>query len=438
MSDALTSALEAIGKGQVLPLYLVWGEEFLIRKDAEKLSAALLPDAMAGLNLITMDGASPSEVTQELSTLPMFPGRKLVIVRDPEFLAPKKGRQDAMGRIRDAWRAGRRKEASRRLLALASRAGWGLSALEPGSAGAPSAADWEKELDVVLEEGDAQLFADIAGYCRQEGISAPEADATSLVELLKSNLPSGHMLLLVATAVDARHPLVKLAKDGGGLIERKVEAKLDKLDLSELAADVLKPMGKRMSPKALEVLKDRCGGNMRRVQSELEKLGLYAEAPVIEVADVELLVERGREEEYFELSEALQKRDLKASLQYAHDAFRNEIHGLQLLGSIASVVRRMLLQYGQLERFAGGRLPGSYNTFKDRVWPDIEADAKARKAKAGHPYAAFMSMQAAARHGRDSLLRSLSACADADVALKSSGDQLLVIERLLWTVCGAA
>lgn len=435
MSDALDGLLQAIGKGRLSALYLVWGEEFLVRKDAEKLSAALLPDAMPGLNLVTMDGASPREVTQELATLPMFPGRKLVIVRDPEFLAPKKGRQDALGRIRDAWRAGRRKEAARRLLALAARAGWGVQALEPGAAGAPSAGDWEKELDVVLEDQDATLFAEIAVFCRQEGVTAPDADATSLIELLRGNLPEGHLLLLVASAVDAKHPLVKMAKDAGGLLERKVEAKLDKLDLSGLAAEVLGPLGKRMSPKALESLKDRCGGNMRRVQSELEKLGLYAQGAVIEAADVDLLVARGRDEEFFELSDALQKQELKAALQYVEDAFRHDVHGLQLLGAIASVVRRMLLQDAQVERFAGGRLPGNYNTFKDRIWPEIEADAKARKAKAGHPYAAFMSMQAASRHGRERLLKSLTACADADVSLKSSGDQRLVVERLLWTVC---
>jgi len=30
------------------------------------------------------------------------------------------------------------------------------------------------------------------------------------------------------------------------------------------------------------------------------------------------------------------------------------------------------------------------------------------------------------------------ACADADLALKSSASSKLVIERLLWTVCGSA
>ena len=52
-----------------------------------------------------------------------------------------------------------------------------------------------------------------------------------------------------------------------------------------------------------------------------------------------------------------------------------------------------------------------------------------------HPYAAFLSMQAAARYERRELLRALVACAEADVELKSSASGKLVIERLLWTVC---
>jgi len=44
-------------------------------------------------------------------------------------------------------------------------------------------------------------------------------------------------------------------------------------------------------------------------------------------------------------------------------------------------------------------------------------------------------MQAAARYGRPALRRGLLACAEADVALKSSGAGKLVLERLLWTVC---
>jgi DNA polymerase-3 subunit delta len=47
-------------------------------------------------------------------------------------------------------------------------------------------------------------------------------------------------------------------------------------------------------------------------------------------------------------------------------------------------------------------------------------------------------MQGAARYKRRELLDALVACAEGDLALKSSASSKLVIERLLWTVCSPA
>lgn len=425
--------------GKAAPLYLLWGEEFLVRKAADALVALLVPDASAGLNFAVLDGGSPREVAQELATLPMFPGRKLVLVRDPEFLAPKKGRSDALARARDAWKANRRKEAARRTLAFAARAGWGVAQLEPGAPGAPSPADWKRELDVELAEADLQFLREVAAFCRDEGITAPEGDASALLDLFAKGLPPGHVLVLAATDVDAKSPLVKLAREQGRVVERKVAGRHKDLDLSELVLEVLRPFKKRLGAGAEERLKDRCGNNMRLVQSELEKLALYVEGTVIEAEDVEAVVGRAREEEFMELSDALQKRDLKAAMRYLDDAMGNGgAHGLQLLGAVASVVRGLLENADRLERFGRGSPPRTFDDFKARIWPHVEREAKEDKGRAPHPYASFMGMQAAAKHGRQGLLRSLVACAEADLALKSSAAGKLVLERLLWTVCGQA
>jgi DNA polymerase-3 subunit delta len=177
---------------------------------------------------------------------------------------------------------------------------------------------------------------------------------------------------------------------------------------------------------------------MRLVQSELEKLALYVDGPLIQIADIELLVGRAREEEFLELSDALQKRDLVAATRYVGDALEQGVHGLPLLGAIASIVRGLLENADRLQRFAGGSLPRSYDAFKSGVFSRIEEEAKANKSKVPHPYAAFLGMQAAAKYGKSALLKALAACAEADLALKSSGDNKLILERLLWTVCGRA
>jgi DNA polymerase III subunit delta len=431
----LEPLLAEIRAGRVRPVYLAWGEEYLVRREAEVLVEALVPGTLASLNLVALDGASPREVALELATLPLLPGNKVVLLRDPEFLAPRKGRADALSKARDAWKAGRRKEGARRLLALVARAGWGREALEPGEAGAPSVQDWKEELSVQLAESDVDFLREVAAFVREEGVAAPESDASALLTLLEAGLPAGHALVVAATDVEAKNPLLRLARERGAVVERKLASRLRDLDLTVVAKDFLRPFQKRLGPGAEELLRERVGGNMRLLQSELEKLALHASGAVIERADVEQLVAHTRDEEFLELADALQKRDLPAALTYVDEALNGGAPPLLLLGAIASVVRGLVEAAEGVAQLGGGRPPRGFDDFKARLFPAIEREAKTAGARVPHPYAAFLAAAAGARYGRTQLRAALLACAEADLALKSSGGGKLVLERLLWTVC---
>jgi DNA polymerase-3 subunit delta len=437
MSGTIEDALKDVEAGKVAPFYLVWGEEFLARHGADELVKRLVPDLQVGLNFCVLDGASPREVADELATMPLFPGRKVVLLRDPEFLAPKKGKGDALGKAREAWLAGRRKEGARRVLAIGARAGFGLDAIDPNSPHAVGLDRWKEELGLELADVDRQFLVEVAAFCRDENIRAPEGDAGALVNAFQKGLPPGHALVIAATEVDAKGPLLKLAQEKGVVIARKIEAKLKDLDLSELVPTVLKPLGKRLGPGAEELLKDRCGANMRLLRSELEKLALYADGPTIRAEDVELLVSRTRDEEYLELSDAVQRRDLRAALRYLDDALGSGSHPLLILGTLAGMMRNLLEGRERLTAWVRGPFRMSFNEFKSSLFPRIEQEAKANKARVPHPFAAYSSLQAAARYRDRELPSLLQACADADLAIKSSGNGRLILERLLWQVCGA-
>lgn len=437
MSDELEDALQDLDAGGERPVYLLAGEEFLVRKAAEKLLAKLVPGGSADLNLVTMDTASPKEVAAELATLPMFGGRKVVFLRDPEFLAPKKGRVDALGKAREAWKANRKKEAARRVLGLAARAGWGVGDLDVSVEGAPKPGDWDRELGVQLADVDVSFLQEVAAFCRDEGITAPSGDDTQLTDWLAGKPAPGQVLVIAATQVEAKIPFVKLAKDRGALLEFKVAAKLDRLDLNQFVVETLAPYSKKLGAGAMDALKDRVGGNFRLLQSELVKLALYSQGNTITQKDVELLVGHAREEEFFALTDAIQKRNFDAALKFVEERVEQGDHPLMLLGSVAGAVRRMVAAFEQMQVLSGGKPPRNYNDFQARLWPAIEAQAKAAKTKPPHPYASFMGMQAAVHFGRQELLRALVACAEADLALKLGGDHL-VLERLLWTLCGKA
>jgi len=188
--------------------------------------------------------------------------------------------------------------------------------------------------------------------------------------------------VIVATDVDPKNPLVKVALEKGRLIEKKVAGRLKDLDLAEIITQTLKPMGKTMSRAAEEVLKDRCGGNMRLIQSELEKLALYVQGPTIEAKDVALLVSHAREEEFLELSDALQRRDWPAALKYVDDALEQGAPPLLLLGAVGSIIRTLLLNHDRL-------LDGLYGLYRTgllrrtRILPERH-QPKARKGRDHH------------------------------------------------------
>jgi DNA polymerase III subunit delta len=426
MSDELARVLTEIDGGLVAPFYLLWGEEFLVRKAADELVRHLLPRSALALSYSTRDGASPAELAQDLSTLPLLRGRKVVFTTDPEFLAPKKSRGDPLAKAREAWKSGRRKEGARRVLGLAAKAGWTK---------VPSPEQWKEELGVDLNDADLSLLREVFAFCEEEQITAPGSDVSPLVDLLEKGLPDTQILVIAATEVDPKNALVKIARERGRLIERKVAARLKDLDVSEAVQEVLAPLKKRLSSDAEALLKDRCGANMRALQMELEKLALHAEGPVIEAADVEQLVGRSREEEFLELSNAFQQRDLEAALAYVADAIQQGAPPLLVLGAVASILRTLLLNHDRLVRLARGRVPRYFDEFKSRLFPAILKETAADGQRPPHPYAAFVGIQAAGRYERGELLGALASCAEADVALKSSGNGKLVLERLLWSVC---
>jgi DNA polymerase-3 subunit delta len=185
------------------------------------------------------------------------------------------------------------------------------------------------------------------------------------------------------------------------------------------------------------------GANFRLLASELEKLALHSTNATITVKDVELLVGHAREEEWLELSDALQKRNLEAANKYLDEALAHGSAPLAIHGAVTGIIRKLVAAYENMIQLSGGKPPRNYNDFQARLWPKIEADAKAAKTKVPHPYAAFMGMQAATQWGRQELLRALVACSEADLALKlggsgKAGDGNLVLERLFWTLCGKA
>ena len=127
-----------------------------------------------------------------------------------------------------------------------------------------------------------------------------------------------------------------------------------------------------------------------------------------------VLVGHAREEEYLELSDALQKRDYDATMEvYWPSARAGRSAPLQLLGAMTSIVRTLLMSFERMRAALGRQAAAQLQRLPGASFPQIEAEAKAAKTRVPHPYAAFMGMQAAAQYGRKVLLEGLTSCAES-------------------------
>lgn len=423
----LQQALERLDAGDRPATFLLSGDELLIRRASEAISAKLLKRLSAGFNHVVLEGASAPDVVREVTTAPMFRGPKVVVVRDPEFLLSKKGRSDALAKIKEAWNAGKRRVAVNRILTLFAKAGLGVEALR-----APDPEVLGGELGLEIEEADVAFLQAMAAFCQAEGIDAPEGGAKAFEDLLAKGFPAGHALIIEATQLDGLNGLVKKLKKEAVFIEQKVERELRKLDIHELAVAILEPFKKRLSPRAEERLKDLCGGNLRLIQSEIEKLAIYVgdERDTIEDADVNLLVQRVREEEFREISDAIGARKFRDALHYVEVALAQGEPALKIHGAIAANVRRMLEDRARYTRLGLSPRIGQRD-FEARALPELERACKARGARMPHPYVCWLGFQACMRYELGELVRALSAVADADVELKSGGQARQSLTRML-------
>lgn len=112
-------------------------------------------------------------------------------------------------------------------------------------------------------------------------------------------------------------------------------------NLNKMASDELKKFNKTIKPDALRVLLEMAGGRLSEIVSELEKLSLYVGSKdVIERADVEASGMIVKEENIFELADAVGDKNLKRAVSI-YDGLKSD-SGLGLLGAFSRQFRILL------------------------------------------------------------------------------------------------
>jgi DNA polymerase III subunit delta len=434
MKPTLDSIVADIRQGISHPLLLLHGDDFKVRSGAQALLDILVPEENRAFNLERFDGRSASwdQIEGALLTAPFFPGVKTVWVENTPYFASTENKGEIGEKIGRLWAEGKKDEAARSLVELLRVEGWTeerWQASHPAVDGPAIAA--------VLGDGAADVGQALLAHARAQGLEmrGGRGEADRLIELVDSGPPPWGVLLLTAAHVDRRTRLYKKFADKAAVLDLSVErergGRIDRSTLAQFIDRTLAEAGKRIDPRAKEMLLARAGGQLWSFHQELEKLLLYVgDSPTIGAGDVEKIVIDQGEGWIFDLTDALIARNALSALAQVERLMAQGSHPLALLGPIASSIRRLLIA----RQFMDDQMRKS----RRRVTPDEVVrsmpDEVTRLLSSAN--AAYHAVSKAQNFTAKKLERDLELIYETDLRLKSSGHSpRITMERLIVDLC---
>jgi len=355
LTTGLQKALEDIKSGKIYPVYLIYGDESYLIKDAtQKIIDAILPDKEKALSLETIYGDKENwdEIIQSLNTYPWIGNRRVIEVRDTKIFYSRFTEEKSIIKSKEKFEADELDEAVRLYRIVLGFKGFKeikditddeLIRL-PGYAEDPKTETW---LKTILEE------------CRRQDLNPiPYEDSSDLLfKVLKNDkgggIPERNTLILATEHTDKRKKLYKAINEQGVIIDLSIPLKLkspfevegaEKRMAIEPANELLRKVNKELTGDAFEALFNLTGYNMGTFLNELEKvINSVGNKQKIELEDVEELVERTKEDSFFDLQEAIRHRDVGQATFYLKELLNQGEHYLRLFQNIVGEIRNLIL-----------------------------------------------------------------------------------------------
>jgi DNA polymerase III subunit delta len=250
-------------------------------------------------------------------------------------------------------------------------------------------------------------------------------------------------LLISAGKVDKRKTFFKTL-DKIGSVENFAALSADDKDWVEraevAARTAIRERKKEISEEALSELVSRVGPNARQLETEIEKLSLFAgDRKKIEFGDVAAICSQNKTAKAFALGDALGDRDLPRLLKRLDEElwetkFDSQKSEIGLLYGLISKVRAMLL-LKEMVREGWIKPVNDYNNFKsqlERVPKDKLPEDKKFNPLALNPYVLYKALPQVRKYSQGELVRAMDLLLRCNQRLVSSGlDESLVLQQAL-------
>jgi DNA polymerase-3 subunit delta len=259
----------------------------------------------------------------------------------------------------------------------------------------------------------------------------------TLLGVLEAGLPPDVTFILSSGDIDKRRVFFKR-------LEKIAKIELhDKLDTTKAGwenavmdhvAERASALGMKFRGAALQHFVQRVGSNTRSIDSELEKLSLYAGDRPITEDDVAAVTSLSYTGFIFDIGEAIARRDLPKTLELIDFQLNRGENAIGIL--LASIVTkvRALLHVRDLAETHGVEAGGKYDFFQEKLARLPEhTTAHLGRTKEGkiNAYGLYMTAPAARRFTLAELRDALEACLEANLRLVTTGlDPRLVLHQL--------
>jgi DNA polymerase-3 subunit delta len=466
-SDPVAALEASLSEGSSAALYLVVGDRVLSEPGAMRIANALA--AQVGCKVeVHVRPASISKVLADLKTYSLFAPAKVVVAVETALLADESAAAQMIDEVLETLPLSaadpealsqRERRAASQLLHILRL--FRIDVL-PGSVdevlsqlpdialeGAKGPGRQRKRGRKQIETAREQLAA-LLEVARQTDLRGrAETDAGELLEIVQRGLPKGHALILAESAVAPRHPLVEALKElrsiaiVGGVQTAK---KGGWQGLEQLAAQLEGETGVAIAPRALNELARRTLQTVRirgrdsasavsadssaRLAAEYRKLANLAGSDKIGLDLVQASVEdRGEEDAWLTLDaigagrsdDAL--RRIQRLLTSSEDTLGERLSFFSLL---ASFCRQLTALAEAIDRTGIERRQTSYNDFKTRLAPKLQADLPSglKNPLGGlHPFRLYRAYGVACRMPAGVMARLPARVLETERQLKGDSDQ---------------
>ena len=479
----LEKYLNERGDAPFAPVYLIFGEEMLVKNAFETLLDALVPASKRNTNYEPLDGANENihAVIAQVNTYSLMPGKKVIALRDSKIFYAGQDRERLLENAQKAYQNDDIKKAAGHLLRLMGILNLTWEDLDRStrkrSLGQNDAA---AEDDAWLDE--------LSVYCRENNLSVPPAgdDGHILQLAVEKGFPENNHLIITTDMADKRRALFKTLSSKGVVINCSVpmgDRRADRIEQEAVLVDTMNAMladrGKTMARPAYQALYEMTGFDLRTFSSNLEKLiSFVGNRSEITTADIESALQRTKIDPIYEFTNAVAERQTDAALLFLESVQSSGVHPLQIFTALINQIRKLLLVKDFVESPSGGVWQAAcpYDYFQKRVMPaiaeydrqllehledrqatlDKESELPAigspakktrkKNVKAGtdlliaknpnNPYPIYLLFRKSERFKKEELIKAFETLNTADKQLKSGNQNpKLVLEKVILSIC---